>query len=59
MQPKDKYDGDTSDHYRTRRNIVNLGSAGLTSTQERHSTLEQEALANVHAMTKSDFYLKH
>ena len=58
-QPEDKYDGDTSDHYRTRRNIVNLGRAGLTPTQERYSTLEQKALAIVHAVTKSDFYLKH
>ena len=34
-----------ADHYRTRRNIVQLGSAGLTPTQSRYSTIEQEMLS--------------
>ena len=39
-------------------NIITLGSAGLTSTQERYSSGEQECLAVLHAIQKTDFYVR-
>ena len=56
-QPKTQSEKDTKDHYRCKRNIVTLGSAGLTSAQERYSSGEQECLAVLYAIQKCDFYV--
>ena len=37
---KEKFNEESADPYWTHRNIVTLGSAGLTSTQEHYSTCE-------------------
>ena len=39
-------------------NIVHCGSKGLTSTQQRYSTIELECLAIVWAIQKCHFYLR-
>ena len=41
-----------------KQNIITLGSAGLTSTQECYSSGEQECLAVLHAIQKTDFYVR-
>ena len=56
-QPQTQSEKENEDHYRRKRNIITLGSAGLTSAQERYSTGEQEALAVLHAIQKCDFYV--
>ena len=57
-QPHKNSEDDNQDHYHRKRNIITLGSAGLTSTQERYSVGEQEALSVLHAVQKTDFYLR-
>merc|ERR1711954_259000 len=47
-----------SDHYRMKCKIITLGSARLTSTQERYSLGEQEYLAVLHAIQKTDNYVR-
>ena len=54
---KDEEKGNT-DHYRMKRDIITFGSAGLTSTQERYSSGEHECLAVLHAIQKTDFYVR-
>ena len=44
-QPRNKEAADKEDHYRTERNLITLGSCGLSPTQTRYSTIEQEFLA--------------
>ena len=51
-QPHTETLKDKKDNYRCRRNIITLGSAGLTSTQERYSSGEQECLAVLYAIQK-------
>ena len=46
------------DHYRTKRNIITLGSCGLSQTQALYSTIEQEMLAIKWAIEKTDFYVR-
>ena len=55
-QPHSDQEKGNKDHYRMKRNIITLGSAGLTSTQERYSSGEQECLAVLHGIQKTDFY---
>ena len=57
-QPHKDEEKRSTDHYRMRRNIITLGSAGLTSTQERYSTGEQECLAVLHAIQKTDYDIR-
>ena len=57
-QPRDKEAMSSTDHYRTHRNIVTLGSCGLSPTQARYSTIEQEMLAIKWAIEKCDFYVR-
>merc|ERR1711954_285728 len=47
-----------SENYNIKRNIVTLGSAGLSSTQERYSAGEQECLAVLHAIQKTNHYVR-
>ena len=58
-QPTDKNHNPNDDHYRLKRNIIQLGSAGLTPTQTRYSTIEQEMLSVLWAITKCDFYVRY
>ena len=58
-QPQTPAEDNTKDHYRRSRNIITLGSAGLTPAQERCSTGEQECLAVYWSVVKCDYYLKH
>ena len=55
---KDEEKKGNTDHYRMKQNIITLGSAGLTSTQERYSSGEQECLVVLHAIQKTDFYVR-
>ena len=57
-QPHKDEENRNSDHYCMKRNIITLGSAGLTSTQERYSSGEQECLAVLHAIQKTDYYVR-
>merc|ERR1711954_268550 len=41
-----------------KRNIVTLGSAGLSDTQQRYSAGEQECPAVLHAIQKVDHYVR-
>ena len=50
---------DKEDSYRLQRQLVTLGSTGLTNTQFRYSTVELECLALVHAVSKLDYFLRH
>ena len=45
-QPWDKEAMASTDHYRTQRNIVTLGSCGLYPTQARYSTIEARDAGN-------------
>ena len=45
------------ENYNIKRNIVTLGSAGLSDTQQRYSAGEQECLAVLHAVQKVDHYV--
>ena len=49
-QPHKDEKNNDSENYNIKRNIVMLGSAGLSSTQERYSAGEQECLAVLHAI---------
>ena len=44
---------------RMRRQLVTLGSTGLTETQSRYSTVELETLALVFTVPKLDYYLRY
>ena len=57
-QPHKDEEKRNSDHYCMKRNFITLGSAGLTSTQERYSSGEQECLAVLHAIQKTNFYMR-
>ena len=57
-QPHKDEKNKSSDNYNIKRNIVTLGSAGLSSTQERYSAGEQECLAVLHAIQKTDHYVR-
>ena len=57
-QPHSESEEDSRDHYRPRRSIITLGSAGFSDAQERYITGEQEALAVLHAVQKCDFFLR-
>ena len=46
------------DHYRTQQNLITLGSCGLSPTQSRYSTIEQEFLAIKWAIEKTDYYVR-
>ena len=46
------------ENYNIKRNIVTLGSAGLSDTQQRYSSGEQECLAVLHAIQKVDHYVR-
>ena len=46
------------ENYNIKRNIVTLGSAGLSDTQQRYSAGEQECLAVLHAIQKVDHYVR-
>ena len=46
------------DHYRTQRNLITLGSCGLTPTQARYSTIEQEMLSIKWAIQKTEYYVR-
>ena len=45
-------------NYNIRRNLVTLGSAGLSDTQQRYSAVEQECLAVLYAIQKVDHYVR-
>ena len=49
-QPHKYEKNKSSDNYNIKHNIVTLGSAGLSSTQERYSAGEQECLTVLHAI---------
>ena len=49
-QPHNNSEDDNKDHYQRRRNIITLGSAGLSGAQKRYSVGEQEALFVLHAV---------
>merc|ERR1712114_115997 len=44
-------------NYNIRRNLVTLGSSGLSDTQQRYSACEQECLAVLHAIQKVDHFV--
>merc|ERR1711954_37134 len=46
------------ENYNIKRNIVTLGSAELSDTQQRYSAGEQECLAVLHAIQKVDHYVR-
>merc|ERR1712081_79851 len=46
------------ENYNITRNIVTLGSAGLSDTQQRYSACEQECLAVLHAIQKVDHFVR-
>merc|ERR1712081_57444 len=45
-------------NYNIRRNLVTLGSARLSDTQQRYTACEQECLAVLHAIQKVDHYIR-
>ena len=45
-------------NYNIRRNLITLGSAGLSETQQRYSACEQECLAVLHAIQKVDHFVR-
>merc|ERR1712082_209115 len=45
-------------NFNIRRNLVTLGSAGLSDTQQRYSACEQECLSVLHAIQKVDHYMR-
>ena len=51
-QPHKNEENRNSDHYRMKHNIITLGS------QERYSSGEQECLAVLHAIQKTDYYVR-
>ena len=57
-QPRSKEVTENEDHYRTERNLITLGSCGLSQTQTRYSTIEQEMLAIKWAIEKTDFFVR-
>ena len=56
-QPHKDEKNKSSDNYNIKRNIITLGSAGLSNTQERYSVGEQECLAVLNAIKKTDYYV--
>merc|ERR1711954_331853 len=57
-QPHKDEKNNDYEHYNIKRNIVTLGSAGLSETQQRYSAGEQEFLAVLHAIQKVDHYVR-
>ena len=57
-QPHKDEKNKSSDSYNIKHNIITLGFAGLSSTQERYSVGEQECLAVLHAIQKTDYYVR-
>merc|ERR1712081_92404 len=56
-QPHRYEEKENYENYNIRRNLVTLGSAGLSDTQQRYSACEQECLAVLHAIQKVDHYV--
>ena len=48
-----------ADHSRVRRQIASIGSSGLTPTQQRYSTVEQELLSVLWAVQKTEYFIKY
>merc|ERR1711954_164669 len=57
-QPHKDEKKENYENYNIKRNIVTLGSAGLSGTQQRYSAGEQECLAVLHAIQKVDHYVR-
>ena len=57
-QPHKDVKKEENENYSIKRNIITLGSAGLTETQQRYSSGEQECLAVLHAIQKTDHYVR-
>merc|ERR1711954_198595 len=57
-QPHKEEKKENYKNYNIRRNLVTLGSAGLSDTQQRYSAGEQECLAVLHVIQKIDHYVR-
>merc|ERR1711942_13814 len=57
-QPHRDVNNEDYNNYNIRRNLITLGSAGLSETQQRYSACEQECLAVLHAIQKVDHFVR-
>ena len=57
-QPHKDVKENEKENYSVKPNIITLGSAGLTETQQRYSSGEQECLAVLYAIQKTDHYVR-
>merc|ERR1711954_453840 len=57
-QPHKEEKKENYENYNIKRNLVTLGSAGLSDTQQRYSAGEKECLAVLHAIQKVDHYIR-
>merc|ERR1711954_622255 len=57
-QPHKEEKKENYENYNIKRNMVTLGSAGLSDTQQSYSAGEQKCLAVLHAIQKVDHYVR-